>query len=199
MSAEWILQCYAYDPKKLAAFVGGKKRVRVPRELEEDDRVEVPLVDAIEEIASGKLSRAHAMAYRVALEAIMNALGKRANARVTTYALKPDVGRVAVRIGLKTLGNAWNKNGVVFPTPALARAIDWPMAISLDAKSVASAAREAAALPKRAALDAKVLALMPKDPDFATDVADVISVLAEVAKKVARAKSALMILVDGEQ
>lgn len=199
MSAEWILQSFAYDEKRLAAFVGGGKVVRVPRDLVDDDRVgDVSLVDAIAELASGKLESGHAMAYRIALEAIMTAIGKRAHPRVTTYALKEDIGRVASRLGLRTLGAAWNKPKLSFPKPALARAIDWPMALSLDAKSVLAAAAETKAL-QRTTLAARVLELMPKDPDFADDVAEVIGVLATVVQKVARARSPLMILVDGEQ
>jgi hypothetical protein len=197
MSAEWILQTYAYDPKRLAAIVGNARAVRVPRELADDDRAEIPMADAVREIASGKLKRAHAMAYRIALEAAMSAIGKRAHPRISTYALKPDVGRVATKLGMRTLGDAWNKPRIAFPSAKLARAIDWPMATTLTAPQVSAAAAETTRLPR--SLDARVLELMPRDPSFATDVAEVLRALAKATNNVARAKAAMMILVDGEQ
>jgi hypothetical protein len=209
MAAEWILQTYAYDPKQLRAYVGNGNVARAraiakaARELVADERIvdlDITLADAVTEIATRKMKRQHAIAYRIALEAIMNALGKRVRPRLTTYALKPDVGRVLVRLGQRTLGRAWNKPALSFPTPALARECDWPMATTLDARAVAKAKTEALELPKsRADLDAKVTALMPKDPTFATDVADAIVHLGRVVTSAARTKASLMLLVDGEQ
>ena len=52
MSAEWILQGYAYDPAELAAFVGSKKDAlakkiaRAAKELHEDDRPWQRVLDA---------------------------------------------------------------------------------------------------------------------------------------------------------
>jgi len=202
MAAEWLLQPYAYDPKRLAAFVGsGDEKLaraiaRAAKELHDDDRLDAPLEEIVLEIARGELVRAHARSYRIALEAVMNRVGDRA-ARISTYALKPDVGRVLGLLGQKALALAWKRPSIAFPTPALARAVDWPMATSLDAPAVARAAKEWAAAPKRRAeLDARVLAHMKNEPDFATDVADVIETLGRVVKKT---KGALMILVDGEQ
>ncbi len=209
MAAEWILQAFAYEEKRLAAFVGSGDVARAraiaksARELVGDERIldlDLTLEGVLGEIATGKLQRAHGIAYRIALEAIAGALATRVRPRITTYALKPDVGRVLVRLGQKTLGSAWNKPAIEFPSKALGRATTWPMAITLAASHLKKAAAESASLPKkRAELDARVLALMPKDPSFSTDVADVIEELARIVAKVARTKTALMILVDGEQ
>lgn len=205
MSAEWILQGYAYDPKELAAFVGSKKLVlakkiaRAAKELHDDDRLEGTLEEIVIELANRKLSRDHAMSYRIALEAIMNELGDRLNKRLETYGLKERLDEVLVALGQRTLAKAWQKSVIAFPTPALAKSCDWPMAISFDARAVAAASAEAAKLPKRAEIDAIARKTMKGDEDFAGDTADVVVALARVVAKAAKKKSALMVLVDGEQ
>jgi hypothetical protein len=205
MSAEWILQAYAYDPKELAAFVGSKddkrakKNARAAKELHDDDRLDGTLEEIVLEIAHKKLSRDHDMSYRIALEAVMNELGERLNKRLVTYGLKERLDEVLAALGQKTLANAWQKGGVTFPTPALAKSCDWPMAFALDARAVAKAATEAAKLPKRADIDAIARKTMKGDEDFAGDTADVVVALAQVVAKAAKKKAALMVLVDGEQ
>jgi hypothetical protein len=205
MSAEWILQGHAYDPKELAAFVGSKneklakKIARAAKELHDDDRLDGSLEEIVIEIANKKLSSDHDMSYRIALEAIMNELGEPMNKRLTTYGLKERLDEVLAALGQKTLAKAWAKGGVTFPTPALAKSCHWPMAFSLDARAVAKAAEEATKLPKRAAIDATAKKTMKGDEDFATDTTDVVVVLAQIVAKAAKKKSALMVLVDGEQ
>lgn len=208
MAAEWILQGYAYDPKELAAFVGSKnvklakKMARAAKELHDDDRLEGTLEEIVLEIAEKKLSRDHDMSYGIALEAIMNELGQRVNKRLTTYGLKERLAEVLDALGQKTLAKAWQKGSVPFPTPKLAReAVDWPMAFALDATTVAKATKEASTLPERAEIDSRARKIMKKggDEDFAEDTADVVVALAQIVTKAAKKKSALMVLVDGEQ
>ena len=215
MAAEWILQGYAYDPKALAAFVGSKdvklakKMARAAKELHDDDRLEGTLEEIVLEIANKKLSRDHDMSYRIALEAIMNELGDKLSfdvnslsknyKRLTTYGLKDSVDAVLAAVGQKTLAKAWKKPVVTFPTPALGKSCDWPIAIQLDAKTVSKAAEEARTLPKRAELDARATNAMKGDEDFAEDTADVVVVLAQIVTKAAKKKSALILLADGEQ
>lgn len=206
MAAEWILQGYAYEPKELAAFVGSKdvklakKIARAAKELEGDDRLDATLEEIVIEIAQKKLSPDHDMSYRIALEAIMNELAEKLGKRLTTYGLKERLDEVLAALGQKTLAHAWQKGGVTFPTPALGKSVDWPIAISFDARAVAKAAEEAAKLPKkRAEIDARARKTMKGDEDFAEDTADVVVALAEVVTKAAKKKSAVMVLVDGEQ
>jgi hypothetical protein len=205
MSAEWILQGYAYDPKELAAFVGSKdvgrakKMARAAKELHDDDRLDAPLAEIMLEIANDELSRDHAMSYRIALEAVMNDLGERMNKRLVTYGLKERLDEVLAALGQKTLAKAWQKGSVTFPTRALAKSVDWPIAIAFDAAAVAKAAKEASTLPKRAEIDATAKKTMKGDEDLATDTADVVVVLAQIVTKAAKKSSALMVLVDGEQ
>jgi hypothetical protein len=205
MAAEWILQGYAYDPDELAAVVGSraeyfaKGAARRAKELHDDDRLEGTLEEIVLEIVEKRLSRAHAMSYRIALEAIMNEIGDKLGKRLTTYGLKERLDEVLAALGQKTLAHAWQKGGVTFPTPALAKSVDWPIAIAFDARAVAKAAAEAAKLPKRAAIDASARKTMKGDEDFAEDTADVVVALAQIVTKAAKKKSALMVLVDGEQ
>jgi len=216
MSAEWILQGYTYDPKELAAFVGSKnvklakKIARAAKELHDDDRLEGTLEEIVIEIANKKLSRDRDMSYRIALEAIMNELGdtiafdvnaqSKRYKRLTTYGLKERLDEVLAALGQKTLAKAWQKGGVPFPTATLTcDAEDWPMAFALDAATAAKAAKEASTLPKRADIDARARKTMKGDEDFAEDTADVVVVLAQIVTKAAKKKSAVMVLVDGEQ
>jgi len=207
MAAEWIMQGYAYDPKELAAFVGSKnvklakKMARAAKELHDDDRLEGTLEEIVIEIAEKKLSRDRGMSYRIALEAIMNELGEKLGKRLTTYGLKERLDDVLLALGQKTLAKAWHKGGVTFPTPALAESVDWPIAIAFDARAVARAAEEAAKLPKRADVDSVARNTLKKgnDEGFAEDTADVVVALAQLVTKSAKKKSALMVLVDGEQ
>jgi hypothetical protein len=206
MAAEWILQAYAYDPAELAAFVGSnktalaKKIARAAKELHDDDRIDGTLDEIVVEIAQKKLVRDHAMSYRIALEAVMNELGDRVGKRLTTYGLKERLDEVLAALGQKTLASAWKKPVVTFPTLALARRADWPIAMSLDARALAKAAGEARTLPKkRTDIDARAAKTMKGDEDFATDTADVVVVLAQVVTKAAKTKRSLMVLVDGEQ
>jgi hypothetical protein len=208
MAAEWILQGYAYDPKKLAAFVGSKnvklakKMARAAKELKGDDRLEGTLEEILIEIADKKLSSDHLMSYTIALEAIMNELGERLNKRLTTYGLKERLDQVLAALGQKTLAKAWQKGGVDFPTARLGiEPGEWPMAFALDAAAVAKAAKEASTLPKRAEIDSVARKTLKKgnDEDFAEDTANVVVVLAEIVAKAAKKKSAMMVLVDGEQ
>jgi len=206
MAAEWILQGYAYDPKELAAFVGSKnvklakKMARAAKELHDDDRLEGTLEEIVLELANKKLSRDRGMSYRIALEAIMNELGDKLGKRLTTYGLKERLDEVLAALGQKTLAKAWQKGGVNFPTATIAcEPGDWPMAFALDATAVAKAAKEASTLPKRAEIEARAEKTMKGDEDFAGDTTDVVVALAQIVTKAAKAKSALMVLVDGEQ
>ena len=208
MAAEWILQAYAYDPKELAAFVGSKKTAlakkmaRAAKELHDDDRIDRTLEEIIVEIAEKKLSRDHDTSYRIALEAVMNELGEKIGKRLTTYGLKERLDEVLAALGQKTLAKAWKKPVVTFPSPALARSVDWPIALSLDPASIAKAVAEARRLPKRAELEERARKTMTGDEDFAGDTVDVVVALAQAVAKAAakkKKKPSLMVLVDGEQ
>jgi len=120
--------------------------------------------------------------------------------RLTTYGLKERLDEVLAALGQKTLAKAWQKGGVNFPTATIAcEPGDWPMAFALDATAVAKAAKEASTLPKRAEIEARAEKTMKGDEDFAGDTTDVVVALAQIVTKAAKAKSALMVLVDGEQ
>jgi hypothetical protein len=215
MAAEWILQGWSYDPAELAAFVGSndekraKKIARAAKELHDDDRLDGTLEEVILEIVRKKLVRDHGMSYRIALEAIIAELGDKISfdvnpqskgyKRLTTYGLKERLDEVLKALGQKTLVRAWNRPIVTFPTPALGRATQWPIATSLDPSMLARAAVEAKTLPKRSAIDASARETLKGDEDFAEPTADVVVVLAQLVTKAAKKKRSLMVLVDGEQ